>query len=149
MARSAFDLVLPSDLPSGRWTAHVGLPGEPGVSARFFGMVAFDVEDFMPQRMKVSVDLAGVAKGDGKQPDRLTLGEKPVTAHVQADYLFGRPVVERPATLVARIDPMPFAPAGWRDWTIGDAADTAGASRPGQTPRQEGRTPGGRPECQR
>ncbi|HET6248719.1 MAG TPA: MG2 domain-containing protein [Tepidisphaeraceae bacterium] len=123
---TSFDLQLPADLPSGRWTAHVGLPGETGSSARFFGMVAFDIEDFMPQRMKVSVEIGTKgAKENAKAPERIALGEDSITARVQADYLFGRPVSERPASLVVRVDPIPFQPKGLGEWTFGDAANTA------------------------
>jgi hypothetical protein len=125
---TSFDLPLPADLPSGRWTAHVGLPGNAGTSPKFFGSIAFEIEDFMPQRMKVSVDFDGIAeKGTGKGGNRIPLTDAPIAASVQADYLFGRPVAERPATLVARIDPVPFRPAGLRDWTFGDQANTAEA----------------------
>ena len=52
---------------------------------------------------------------------------------MQADYLFGRPVAERPAALVARIDPVAFQPSAYRDWTFGDSANSAealGGSKP-------------------
>ena len=123
---TSFDLALPADLPSGRWTAQVGLPGEPGTTARFFGTVAFDIEDFMPQRMKVSVEIGGASgKGTGKHSDRIALTDAPIAAHVQADYLFGRPVAERPASVVVRIDPVPFQLKGFSQWAFGDEAATA------------------------
>ncbi|HZL35299.1 MAG TPA: MG2 domain-containing protein [Tepidisphaeraceae bacterium] len=122
-----FDLALPSDLPSGRWTAHVGLPGSGKSNSRFFGSVAFDVEDFMPQRMKVSVAIDGATLKHGPQADRMMLGEKLLTARVQADYLFGRPVAERPASLVVRVDPVAFAPAAYHGWTFGDSCNAAQA----------------------
>ena len=68
------------------------------MSSKFFGTVGFEIEDFMPQRMKVSADIGDVGiKSAGKQTARLTLTDAPIAAHVQADYLFGRPVAERPA----------------------------------------------------
>ncbi|MDB5356431.1 MAG: alpha-2-macroglobulin domain protein [Phycisphaerales bacterium] len=125
---SSFDLQLPSDLPMGRWTAHIGLPGENGSAGKFFGSVAFDVEDFLPQRMKVAVEIEGAGgKAQGRELPRIALTDEPISADVQADYLFGRPVAERPATLIVRADPAPFQPAQYREWVFGDSANTAEA----------------------
>ncbi|HWE98060.1 MAG TPA: MG2 domain-containing protein [Tepidisphaeraceae bacterium] len=125
---TTFELQLPADLPMGRWTAHIGLPGENGSAGKFFGSVAFDIEDFLPQRMKVAVEIEGAdAKAHGRELPRIALTDEPIAADVQADYLFGRPVAERPATLIVRADPVPFAPAQYREWSFGDAANTAEA----------------------
>ena len=67
-------------------------------------------------------------------PQALTPGRRrEIVAHVQADYLFGRPVTGRPASLVARLDPIPFQPAAFSDWTFGDSANTAEALGFGKT----------------
>ncbi len=55
----------------------------------------------MPQRMKVNVEIAGVSRHAGNEPARITLTDDPIAAEVRADYLFGRPVAERPAALIA------------------------------------------------
>jgi uncharacterized protein YfaS (alpha-2-macroglobulin family) len=122
---AGFDLQLPSDLPTGKWSANVGLPGDGGIKdAKWFGSVSFQVEEFVPDRMKVELALGQ----DGAKDDaRVELHDAPVRAQVQADYLFARPVAARPATLVARVDPTPFQPKDWTGWTFTDAADTAGA----------------------
>ena len=112
---------LPADLPTGRWSAHLGLPGEKGEQAAFFGTVTFQVEEFMPDRMKVTLEL-----GEGKAA-RFQLDDKPLTGQVRADYLFGQPVADRPAAIVARLDPTSFQPKDWKGWTFGDAAQTATA----------------------
>ncbi len=112
---ASFDLVLPADLPTGRWSAHVGLPDD-GPAPRFFGNVSFQVEEFMPNRMKVALDIEGQAP----TAMRLSAVDHPLVAQIHADYLFGRPVTERPAALVARVDAVPFAPPQWRGWSIGD-----------------------------
>ena len=121
---AGFDLALPTDLTTGKWTAKVGLPGTTLPNAQqWFGSVSFQVEEFVPDRMKVELALGDEA---GTQADRVSQESGPIRANVQADYLFGRPVAQRPAKLVARIDPAPFRPTGWDGWTFGDAADTAG-----------------------
>jgi uncharacterized protein YfaS (alpha-2-macroglobulin family) len=121
----ALDLPLPDDLPTGRWSVVLGLPGQ-NKSGESFGTASFQVEDFMPNRMQVGLKLDGHAANgpDGSTP-RFPVGDAPLAAQVQADYLFGKPVTERPARVVARIDPATFAPAQWAGWTFGDAASSA------------------------
>lgn len=118
----SLDLPLPDDLPTGRWSVALGLPGG-NKEGESFGTTTFQVEDFMPNRMQVGLALKGDA-GNGQTP-RFQITGDPLPAEVQADYLFGKPVSERPAKLVARIDPTPFAPPRWRDWTFGDSASVA------------------------
>lgn len=121
---AGFDLALPSDLTTGKWTANIGLPG-----GQSFGAVTFQVEEFIPDRMKVALTI-----GDAKsKSERVSLGDAPLRASVQADYLFGRPVAARPAKLVTRVDPATFRPKGWDEWTFGDTADvgsTLGTRKP-------------------
>ncbi len=131
---TSFDLQLPTDLPTGRWSAHVGLP-DSGPSPRFFGSVDFQVEEFMPNRMKVALNFDGEASGSAIKSggERMLIGDKPLVAGVQADYLFGRPVTELPATLAARADPAPFSPPQWQGWSIGDeigSGEALGKAKP-------------------
>jgi uncharacterized protein YfaS (alpha-2-macroglobulin family) len=116
----SLELPLPDDLPTGRWSASIGLPGQ-GHDAKTFGNVSFQVEDFLPNRMQVGLTLDGARAG---QSQRLAAREDAIRATVQADYLFGKPVTGRPAHLVARIDPAKFAPAGWDGWTFNDEGST-------------------------
>lgn len=118
----SLDLPLPDDLPTGRWSVALGLPGG-NKESESFGSTTFQVEDFMPNRMQIGLSFKPDG-GDGQTPRFLITGD-PLSAEVQADYLFGKPVSERPARLVARIDPTPFAPPQWRDWTFGDSATVA------------------------
>ena len=134
----SLDLPLPADLPTGQWSVMLGLPGSEK-QAGSFGTAAFGVEDFMPNRMQVALDLKGskvavpaesqvdskAAAGLANATPRFFVGDDPVGAQVQADYLFGKPVTERPARLVARLDPSTFAPPKWEGWTFGDSASTA------------------------
>jgi uncharacterized protein YfaS (alpha-2-macroglobulin family) len=117
----SLEVILPDDLPTGRWSVAIGLPGSAAVKA--FGNASFQVEDFMPARMQVGVMLDGNRAG-GSQ--RLTMNDAAgAMANVQADYLFGKPVADRPVHIVARLDPQTFSPAKWEGWTFGDAAHTS------------------------
>lgn len=113
---SCFDVTLPTDIPTGRWTAELELPGETGRTT-LFGSATFNVEEFMPARMKVKLDVANNA-------ERVSIANAPLTAEIRADYLFGQPVSDRPATLTTRIEAATFSPKEWSDWTFGDLANT-------------------------
>ncbi|HSU68600.1 MAG TPA: MG2 domain-containing protein, partial [Tepidisphaeraceae bacterium] len=121
----SLDLLLPNDLPTGHWSVALGLPGNQK-EEESFGSGSFQVEDFMPNRMQVGLKLDGTPAGvsDGQEP-RFAATNEPLSAEVQADYLFGKPVSERPARLVARLDPATFSSPKWAGWTFGDSATTA------------------------
>jgi alpha-2-macroglobulin len=130
-------VALPDDLPTGRWTVMVGLPGEGKSGNNWFGTAAFEVEEFMPDRMKVGLEFSQ-AQGEGdakaeKVGARVQIGAEPLLAECQADYLFGKPAADRKATLEARLTPVHFAPAAWGGWSFGDAADLGKAA--GLSPR--------------
>jgi uncharacterized protein YfaS (alpha-2-macroglobulin family) len=115
---AAVDVPLPDDLPTGHWSADVALPGD-DKGAEPFGSVSFQVEEFIPNRLKVALKLT---------PDaRVSLGDDPLSADVQADYLFGRPAAGLTVDLTAHATPVPFTPTGWDGWTFGDAADVRSA----------------------
>lgn len=119
---AAMELHLPHDLPTGRWTADIGLPSDDKRAEKVFGSASFLVEEFMPQRIKVAVKIGG-----SPEPARLQAGDQPLPIDVQAIYLFGRPADGRPASVVARLDPAVFHPQAFNGWTFGDAAETAAA----------------------
>ena len=122
---ASLDVNFPADLPTGRWSADLALPGENGKPGQSFGSVTFQIEEFMPNRMKMKLDVSGemVAKSTA----RISIANGGLIARVQADYLFGKPVSERPATLTARIEPAVFSSPQWTGWTFNDAANTAEA----------------------
>ena len=123
---TAVDVPLPADLPTGEWTADVGLAGD---DAHPFGTVTFAVEEFIPNRLKVAATF-------GSNP-RVT-ADAQVPLDVQADYLFGRPAAGLTATVTTRAVPVSFAPAGWEGWTFGDAADVRSTpSRKAARPRRD------------
>jgi alpha-2-macroglobulin len=124
---ASMELQIPDDLPTGRWTAEIGLPSDDRRSERTFGSTTFLIEEFMPQRMKVTLKL-----GDS-DPPRLSAADQTIPVRVQADYLFGRPAEGQAASVAARIDPTIFAPTAFKGWGFGDTADaltTLGAAKP-------------------
>ncbi|MBF0342176.1 MAG: alpha-2-macroglobulin family protein, partial [Magnetococcales bacterium] len=90
------DLTLPATAARGLWNVTAFLPG----SARPVGSVAFDVQDFVPQRLKV---LAGV-----KEPV-IRSGER-VNVDVDAVFLYGAPAsaLKGEGELTILPDPTPF-----------------------------------------
>ena len=123
----SLDLPLPADLPTGLWSVRLGLPGT-GAENHQFGEASFQVEDFMPNRMQVAVKLGQrqTARETGNHALlRFPIGNDPLVATVQADYLFGKPVSGRPVRVAARMDPATFAPPQWKGWSFGDTAATA------------------------
>ena len=119
---AAWSLQLPADLPTGRYSAELYLPGESNRSASL-GSTSFQVEEFMPQRIRVQVWL-------GEQPSpqtaslRLRPAAQPLVAQAQADYLFGRPAAGLRAELNVSLEPAGFHPAAFAGWVFGDSART-------------------------
>ncbi|HEX5243983.1 MAG TPA: MG2 domain-containing protein, partial [Tepidisphaeraceae bacterium] len=118
---SSMDLALPDDLPTGRWTARIELPGDEKKPDRAFGQITFLVEEFMPQRMKVAAE---IRSGEKAVADGGRVSADALEAHVQGDYLFGKPAAGLTASGVVRLEPVGFAPQHFEGWTFGDSADT-------------------------
>ena len=103
----AADLALPASSPRGRWRATLEMDGSDASS----GEVAFQVENFAPQRLAVSLGAAA---------------ERPVVAGEQrpigidSKFLYGAPAsglpVQAEARIVADADPFPaYADFAWGD----------------------------------
>lgn len=112
-------LDMPVELPTGKWSVVLGLPQGSNAKAEEFGSATFQLEEFVPDRMKVSVQL-----GDGATP-RVSAVQQ-LQAQVQADYLFGKPASGLPVRLVQVAKPEAFAPQKWAGWTFGDTANVRG-----------------------
>ena len=104
---------LPIDLApgarTGEWTvaAHIDPEAEP------IGRMAFQVEDFVPVRIRVDV----APRGDALSADA------EVPFDVQADYLYGAPAADLPASaeLIVRPSATPFP--DWKDYRFGLAQE--------------------------
>ncbi len=121
------DLALPEELSPGHWQAELTVPGD----ERPLGLLALQIEDFLPDRMSVSFrhegpGLVTVPAGSAQLHDAL-LEDGELSLTVQADYLFGRPAAGRTLKAWMRVDPCAWQPAGaqWEGWTFGDAAEAA------------------------
>lgn len=118
-----------ADLPTGRWSLRVVLPG----SEKQLGETQVRVEEFMPERMQVKLALNDT---EGKPVAEYWTGQKPLSAQVQSDYLFGQPAAELTANANVRIMTRSYPGAAWENWQIGDTANVASIkhkpSNPGQ-----------------
>jgi len=120
-----FDVTIPPEMPTGEWTALIGMPGEAGSPDRSFGTVTFQVEEFIPNRMNVSLTFKGRSgNGDEEPAARFSTADGDLTAEIQSDYLFGRPAAGLAVELSTLFDRVPFSSPLWADWTFGDAAQT-------------------------
>jgi uncharacterized protein YfaS (alpha-2-macroglobulin family) len=117
-------LTLPADAPTGYWSAQLGLPGDPGAGSAgmtTYGALDFQVEDFIPDRLKVAAALAPAADS------RLSFSQ-PLAIDIQADYLFGQPAARLQAAATVRLSPVPFTAADFPaadGWFAGDRAAVA------------------------
>ena len=100
-----FQIPLPSYVKTGRYTAKLL------VAEREIGRSHFQVEEFMPDRIKVELnaDKTVYALGDEAQ------------INVAAVNLFGPPAVGRRVQAACDIEVDTFAPAEWRSFTFNDA----------------------------
>ncbi|MGD0770430.1 MAG: MG2 domain-containing protein [Tepidisphaeraceae bacterium] len=135
------DVTIPPQMPTGEWTALIGLPGETGSADHTFGTVTFQVEEFIPNRLKASLKFDGLgddgAAGDhSSQSPRFNVTDGNLVGEIQSDYLFGRPAAGLAVELSTRLEPIPFSTPGWSDWTFGDSADVAKSAESGAPSRK-------------
>jgi hypothetical protein len=97
------------------------MPSAHGEKPTVFGAVAFEVQEFMPNRMKIAMD---ITPRSASKNGRVSVSAGPLNCGVQADYLFGEPAANRPVTLITRIDPADFSSPQWENWTFGDSASS-------------------------
>src|SRR5207249_826664 len=58
---AALDVPMPADLPTGQWTALIGLPDDGGANAKYFGSAMFQIEEFIPNRLKSTLAFTNAA----------------------------------------------------------------------------------------
>ena len=114
---------LPAESPTGLWTAAVQLPGDsPTYSAANIGSLSFQVEEFIPDRIRVQ------ARFDGGGESIRHQASDALSATVRGDYLFGQPAAKLPATLICRLDPTPFNAKALDGWAMNDDAEVVARS---------------------
>lgn len=105
-----YHLNIPSDAPTGEWKAELRINGKDASPLSSF---AFHVEEFMPERMKLSL------KTDEKL---LGTGQKLIVA-VQGDYLYGAPASGNKFTSVRKVEVNRHPLPAFKDYFFGDPAD--------------------------
>ena len=100
--------------PTGRWEAKFAAAERP------IGNLRFQVEEFVPERLKVEV--AGAS-------DALLLGD-PIEAQVDARYLFGGVPAGQPVELSCELEPSVFSPDTSGDFQFGLFDDDTRPRRP-------------------
>ncbi len=117
---AGWDPALPDTAMTGRWRFTIGIPG--GLE---LGSDAIQVEDFIPERLRVALHLPGSAyakeRTDAVAEPRLAAGA--LTFTVQGDWLFGAAGEGLQSSLALRVDPLYFHHADWNEWWTADAAD--------------------------
>lgn len=124
---------LPADVPTGEWSAELTLPD----GNTRLGNVDFNVEEFVPNRLKAALSLSGESAATDGGTQQLMAGDEPVTATLQADYLFGRPAEGLPMSFSGSLNAVAFAPSQWEGWAFGDTARVLEGERgPGRVTAQ-------------
>lgn len=119
------DFTLPSEAMTGPYELQVSLPD--GEKGQLLGEARVQVEEFVPDRLKVA--LTKLPAG------RLTAGQ-PLALTVAAQHLFGAPAVGLKVTLEATVAPADFTPKGWDGYHFTDRTQTPKPLRRPQGDRQ-------------
>ncbi|NLG83749.1 MAG: hypothetical protein GX493_03870 [Firmicutes bacterium] len=102
---AAFRLEIPDYAKTGRYSAVLYAAKEP------IGRCTFNVEEFIPDRIKVETTTDKEEYGPGEM----------ATIGVRGSTLFGPPAAGRRVELTVRLEPMPFSPPAYRSFSFGDA----------------------------
>jgi uncharacterized protein YfaS (alpha-2-macroglobulin family) len=81
------------------------------VAEETIGSANFSVEDFMPERIKVTAKLDRQSYSDGET----------ATVKVEGINLFGPPAAGRRVELKVKLEPVSFSPQGYASFTFGDS----------------------------
>lgn len=100
------DIDIPDYALTGGYTANLTLPG----SKEAIGSAKFSVEEFMPDRLKVTVTMPG---------ERLD-ANKAIPINVKAEQFFGAPAEGRNVDVLYDLKPQEFNPEGFKDYSFID-----------------------------
>lgn len=106
---AAFAIDVPTYALTGRYTAALLLGDEHEI-----GRTTFSIEEFVPDRMKVTV---------ATDVDTYRPGER-MRIDVNAMMLFGPPAADRPVQANLALEPIPFAPGDYTTFTFGNEERT-------------------------
>jgi len=100
------DIYMPDYALTGEYTVNVLLPG----SDEIIGSCKFNVEEFMPDRIKVEVAI----------PDKRFNVSEVLPINVLAEHFFGAAATERLIEATCDLLPVNFKPDGYSDFVFGD-----------------------------
>jgi uncharacterized protein YfaS (alpha-2-macroglobulin family) len=110
-------LDLPEWMPTGEYYARILLDPETSLGSR-----RIRVEDFIPDRLKVNLDLLV-----GGEPAQLAAPGDAIELRVEATSLFGPPAPGRDADGRLRVAPIPIRLDDWESYTFGHADEEPAA----------------------
>ena len=100
------DVDIPDYALTGGYTANLMLPG----SKQVIGSVKFNVEEFMPDRIRVNVNI----------PDKRFNVQESVPIGIKAEQFFGAPASGRQVSVVYTLRPVEFKPEGYKNYSFTD-----------------------------
>lgn len=136
---SAWDWKIPPNAPTGAWAVRVQLPNNDSLTnAAELGSTDVQIEDFMPDRLKVDLKLGdGVKNNAAGEPEIPHVAAKgALTAAIHAAYFFGQPGANLHADLTVIATPTVFAPHNWKGWIFSDEANVSGTAPVSSMKRQ-------------
>lgn len=98
------DFSVGADLPSGKWTVNISVPGDKGA---VLGSRCVKIEEFAPPTVRVKVAAAKNVK-----PEDFSFS-------VSAEHLYGGPAAALACDAAVVFEDEPFAPEGWKGWSFG------------------------------
>ena len=103
---ASFKLGLPPDALTGNHTLELQ------VGERVIGTYRFQVEEFIPDRIRVKIDAGEKEPGSGPTPGH------PLDFAVESSYLFGPPAASLPVEARVRLVPTDFRPPGFDEFSF-------------------------------
>jgi uncharacterized protein YfaS (alpha-2-macroglobulin family) len=103
---------IPDDAPVGQWRLLVYSDPAGKVSA---GEYEFKVEDFLPERMKLTLE----------SPQATLKPGEPYVVNIQGDYLYGAPAAGNRVTGVLNVRPEPHPLPQFKDFHFGDVNESS------------------------
>lgn len=99
---------IPTNAPMGKWTAQIKLHKD---AKKTIGQFVFNVNEFVPERMDLSVDLT----------KKITPNAKQVDVNLHGKYLFGAPTSKNMVKVSSHYQPTHYFDTIYRDYYVGES----------------------------
>lgn len=99
---------IPANAPMGKWTAQIKLHKD---AKKPIGKFVFNVNEFVPERMDLTVDLA----------KKITPNAKQVAVNLHGKYLFGAPASKNTIKISSHYQPTHYFDTPYRDYYVGQS----------------------------